>query len=278
MSWVEATKITSDLSKTLDNTKEELKNSMDSAVSAPLKHLLWLSDFKSHGNNSYVFQNKDILYELYRDTPVSINDLDIRSGAIAYLIETEYPLNEILRNYYPFKGVSVEWDEITYSNCFTHSVVSPLIFADDFLFDAIVNSPRAIHGVAKNTNWTQTKPFITAVNKDTTLLCSIFGALSNTNFFTLSYAGHNDTSSALNTYGTREHGDIIAVATGEYSDDNYGRVRVFVNGEVVSEGNLYRPTKPTSVTSGNIGALAVPTATFLDSDDGYCAIACYKAV
>lgn len=49
----------------------------------PLNHLIWLNDYKTFGENSYVFQNKDMLHELYR-SPIAANDLSIYNEAFAY--------------------------------------------------------------------------------------------------------------------------------------------------------------------------------------------------
>lgn len=65
MSWGEVKKINSDLK-------------------VPLNHLIWLNDYKTYGVNSYVFQNKDMLHELYRDYRLSINDKAIRKEAIQF--------------------------------------------------------------------------------------------------------------------------------------------------------------------------------------------------
>lgn len=82
----------------------------------PLNHLIWLNDYKTYGENSYVFQNKDILHELYEDYKLTINDLRCRVEAMKYAVEHEQvgkSLSEIygggfeqLRNYKTFDEIN----------------------------------------------------------------------------------------------------------------------------------------------------------------------------
>lgn len=54
----------------------------------PLNHLIWLNDYKTYGEASYVFNNKDILHELYR-SPIAVNDKKISGEAIDYIVGTD---------------------------------------------------------------------------------------------------------------------------------------------------------------------------------------------
>lgn len=74
MSWSEVKKINSDLG-------------------APLNHLIWLNDYKTYGENSYVFQDKRILKELYA-SPIAANDVQIFIEAANY--NSSYMTNEDL--------------------------------------------------------------------------------------------------------------------------------------------------------------------------------------
>lgn len=67
MSWVEVEKINSWAKK-----------------GVPLNHLIWLNDYKTYGEDSYVFQNKDILHELYSD-PVLLMDCNITYESLDYI-------------------------------------------------------------------------------------------------------------------------------------------------------------------------------------------------
>lgn len=52
----------------------------------PLNHLIWLNDYKTFGEDSYVFQDKDILHELYNSLQLSMNDKQIRAEAFDYIV------------------------------------------------------------------------------------------------------------------------------------------------------------------------------------------------
>lgn len=59
---------------------------VNSSSDVPLNHLIWLNDYKTYGQDSYVFNNKDILYELYR-SPIAPFDMDIRVEAFNFANE-----------------------------------------------------------------------------------------------------------------------------------------------------------------------------------------------
>lgn len=52
-------------------------------ANVPLNHLIWLQDYKTYGVDSYVFQNKDILHELY-SSPIAANDSTVFDEAYSH--------------------------------------------------------------------------------------------------------------------------------------------------------------------------------------------------
>lgn len=54
----------------------------------PLNHLIWLNDYKTYGTSSYVYNDKNILHELYK-SPISANDKKVASEALNYLLDYE---------------------------------------------------------------------------------------------------------------------------------------------------------------------------------------------
>ncbi|MGN0337911.1 MAG: hypothetical protein ACI4EE_10500 [Lachnospiraceae bacterium] len=52
----------------------------------PLNHLIWLQDYKTYGEDSYVFQNKDILRELLSNYILSMNDPIILTDALNFAL------------------------------------------------------------------------------------------------------------------------------------------------------------------------------------------------
>lgn len=70
----------------------------------PLNHLIWLQDYKTYGEESYVFKDKDILHELYT-SPIAVNDLALYEEAWKWLAENmNGQLKPIFRSFIPFKG------------------------------------------------------------------------------------------------------------------------------------------------------------------------------
>lgn len=80
------------------------------ALNTPLNHIIWLSDYKTYGKDSYVFQNKDILHELYENYTLSMNDKSVSEEAFNYAIEKQKIGNAISCIY----GVdqSFAWDSV----------------------------------------------------------------------------------------------------------------------------------------------------------------------
>lgn len=100
------------------------------AVDVPLNHLMWLADYKTYGENSYVFQNKDILHELYK-SPVAANDLKVCNEAFEYIGNNcEEIIGPWLANVYSLKDISGLRD--------CDSIVN--IISTQSAFDAVVAS------------------------------------------------------------------------------------------------------------------------------------------
>ena len=57
-------------------------------VDIPINHLIWLNDYKTYGTNSYVYNDKNILHELYT-SKISANDKKVFSEALNYFLDYE---------------------------------------------------------------------------------------------------------------------------------------------------------------------------------------------
>ena len=71
---------------------ETLMGINSAALDTPLNHLIWLNDYKTYGENSYVFRDKDILHELYKSVRISANDNTIYIEAFNAIIDNNYPI------------------------------------------------------------------------------------------------------------------------------------------------------------------------------------------
>lgn len=128
-----------------------LGKKMNSQIAdVPLNHLIWLNDYKTYGEDSYVFQNKDILHELYA-SPIAANDRGIFSEALSWIIEQNEQVGSWLSKRYSIKAdlKSLETIEDVSSNL--DAVTS--IVAETEVLDAIFQSCSAdvfLHGIYKN--------------------------------------------------------------------------------------------------------------------------------
>lgn len=123
---------------------DEVKKAVNSDLSVPLNHLIWLQDYKTYGENSYVFQNKDILHELYNSVSISATDKAITIEAFNAIIENDYPtigaffgaMTDIKQS-----GANVDWKSLKSMND---------IVANETAMNAIAESKTAMSVIAAN--------------------------------------------------------------------------------------------------------------------------------
>lgn len=98
----------------------------------PLNHLIWLQDYKTYGEDSYVFQDKDIYNELMRSAP-AINDINTFSEALTHISEDGVNFGSFFKNFYPIKANREQIAQLaSTSGLFSESVIGVL--------DDVVNS------------------------------------------------------------------------------------------------------------------------------------------
>ena len=65
-------------------------------LNAPLDVKMHLADYKMYGEDSYVFQQKELLHGLYECTYLSMNDRRINGEALEYLAKNNKHIGEVL--------------------------------------------------------------------------------------------------------------------------------------------------------------------------------------
>ena len=65
-------------------------------LNAPLDAKMHLADYKMYGEDSYVFQQKALLYGLYECTHISMNDRQINGEALEYIAANNKHVGEAL--------------------------------------------------------------------------------------------------------------------------------------------------------------------------------------
>ena len=84
---------------TLDKILEILQNSGASNDTYD-KHISCLTHYESMGKSSFVYNDKDILHELFSDYRMVMNDTNVNKEAFDYIISTGSNVGEALSNIY----------------------------------------------------------------------------------------------------------------------------------------------------------------------------------
>ena len=84
---------------TLDKILKILQNSGASNDTYD-KHISWLTHYESMGKSSFVYNDKDILHELFSDYRMVMNDTNVNKEAFEYIISTGSNVGEALSNIY----------------------------------------------------------------------------------------------------------------------------------------------------------------------------------
>lgn len=207
-----------------------IKKAVNSDLSTPLNHLIWLNDYKTFGEDSYVFQNKDILHELYRDYELCMNDEYI----ISEVLEYANSINEVGKSVLSIYGVpysasianirtldeaalSTEvFDIAVDTQALMNLLVKNQLFRDRFINDStfvnhvldttsiltkvceypelmvsMTQSPLVITTFAKSTNsWEKKRPFVLKINESNDYVSNINTIVTNTSYFTRKYQSY----------------------------------------------------------------------------------------
>ena len=73
-----------------DYVVDELKTVLNTDSRIPVNHIIWLNDYKFYGEESYVYQDKNVLHELYKDGALCIHDKSILDEASNWCIDNGY--------------------------------------------------------------------------------------------------------------------------------------------------------------------------------------------
>ena len=109
-------------------------------MNVPLDKLLHLTDYKMYGEDSFVFQQKELLHGLYECTYLSMNDRELVVEAFEYLIENN---KHIGKAFYDVYGIG---RKDTLSTLSTMQAVA----ASSTAMQAVANSSTAMQAVANS--------------------------------------------------------------------------------------------------------------------------------
>ena len=255
-------------------------------LNAPLDIKMHLADYKMYGEDSYVFQQKELLHELYECTYLSMNDRELAAEALEYLIENNKHIGKAFGNVYGIgrKDIlstlstmqAVASSSTAMQVVLASSTAMQAVLASSTAMQAVASSSTAIAGICKS-NYSTTKAVIKAINNNDDYVKKVFDTVtSDKSKFQNIVNQYNDGVASLNQYCNTPN-TIILCALGYYGGDS-GSTSVFINNEAIKTSMRTGGSNPQSVNRNNCNAIAVPTATFTENGDGYAAIAVYKAI
>ena len=118
-------------------------------MNVPLDKLLHLTDYKMYGEDSYVFQQKELLYELYECTYLSMNDKELSAEALDYLLKNNKNIGEALSNVYSIERKDLLKSLRTMQAVVSSSTAMQAVFSNEEMMTCILNSTNCM--LLKNT-------------------------------------------------------------------------------------------------------------------------------
>lgn len=117
------------------------------------KHSIWLNDYKTYGTDSYVYNNKDILHELYRDYELTMNDNNVYEEVLEFaIINSE--VGEALAGIYnvvstAFEGVTT-LEELFNSETAMNALIEDSVY--EITIPKLISNNTVLTGLCNNLN------------------------------------------------------------------------------------------------------------------------------
>ena len=112
-------------------------------LNAPLDVKMHLADYKMYGEDSYVFQQKELLYGLYECMYLSMNDRRINGEALEYLIKNK-SAGKVIASIVGLENKEVIEKLSNFQDIANNSVAVQTLLNNPIALTAIINSPTAI--------------------------------------------------------------------------------------------------------------------------------------
>ena len=253
-------------------------------LNAPLDVKMHLADYKMYGEDSYVFQQKELLHGLYECTYLSMNDRRINREAFEYLTANNKHVGKALSNIYDIEQKEELSTLTTMREVAASSTAMQAVLASSTAMQAVAASSTAMEAVAMSStaianicklSYNATKDVIIAINNNEDYIKKVFDTVtSDSSKFQLTVIQNQDSVSSLNQFCNTPD-TIILCALGTYRAG--GITSLLINNELIKSsgsGGL----QPHYVDRNNCSAIAVPNATFTEYNDGHAAISVYKVI
>ena len=129
-------------------------------LNAPLDVKMHLADYKMYGEDSYVFQQKELLHGLYECTYLSMNDRRINGEAFEYLTANNKHIGKALSNVYDIEQkeelstlttmAAVAASSTAMEAVASSSMAMQAVLASSTAMQAVLNSSDAKNRIAKS--------------------------------------------------------------------------------------------------------------------------------
>ena len=119
-------------------------------LNAPLDVKMHLADYKMYGEDSYVFQQKELLLGLYECTYLSMNDKELSAEALDYLLKNNKNIGEALSNVYGIERKDILSTLSTMSAVAASSAAMSAVLNSSAAMTAVVNSSTAMSAVVNS--------------------------------------------------------------------------------------------------------------------------------
>ena len=119
-------------------------------MNVPLDKLLHLTDYKMYGEDSYVFQQKELLYELYECTYLSMNDKELSAEALDYLLKNNKNIGEALSNVHSIERKDLLKSLRTMQAVASSSTAMQAVVSSSTAMQAVVSSSTAMQAVVSS--------------------------------------------------------------------------------------------------------------------------------
>ena len=253
-----------------DYVVDELKTVLNTDSQIPINHIIWLNDYKFYGEESYVYQDKNKLHELYKDAALCIHDKSILEEASNWCIDNGYA-GAFLAAAYDMDTTAV-------------AVLRPLtamnaIAASSTAMNAILASSTAMNAIAKQYKNTEGLfIMLKTINSSQDYIIKLYDTLTSApSLFENKQVGSYDSVAQANSIATvgAAPNAFLACACGYYSGG--ATENIYYDGKelVNSRGENGRVQ---SVTKSNVNAFTMAPSTFTENGDGYLAVQKFTAI
>ena len=132
-----------------DYVVDELKLALNTDSQIPINHIIWLNDYKFYGEESYVYQDKNKLHELYKDGALCIHDKSILDEASNWCIDNGYAGAFLAASYDMDVAGAKALKPLTAMNAIAaSSTAMNAILASSTAMNAILASSTAMNAIA----------------------------------------------------------------------------------------------------------------------------------